>query len=56
MTYVIKIELENVTEGDVTSLAQTIWDENADDLDAKLGDFKLSVSRDGFYIDFEPQT
>jgi hypothetical protein len=53
-TYTITITLHNVAQGDVTDLAQTIWDENADDLDARLGDFAMVVSRGGFPIDWDP--
>jgi hypothetical protein len=53
--YVIKIELREVAEGDVTDLAQSIYDENAESLDAAQGDFKISVSKDGFAVDWSPE-
>jgi hypothetical protein len=52
--YKIVIELENVAEGDATTLAQEIWDEHSEGLDADRGDFKLSISRDGFLVDWTP--
>lgn len=56
MGYQIKIDLKNVADGDVTDLAQKIWDENAADLDASLGDFDVSISKDGFPFDWTPES
>lgn len=53
MTYIIKIELENVSDGDVIDLAQEIWDTNARDFDADSGEFKVSATKDGFPLDVE---
>lgn len=52
--YKIVIELENVAEGDATDLAQGIWDEHGDAFDADRGEFKVSISRDGFPVDWRP--
>jgi hypothetical protein len=52
--YKIVIELENVAEGDATTLAQDIWDEHAEGLDADRGEFKVSISRDGFPVEWTP--
>lgn len=52
--YTVTIRLRNVAEGDVTDLAQRIWDDHAADLDAPLGDFKLDISRGGFPVDWAP--
>jgi hypothetical protein len=43
--YRIVIELRDVAEGDATTIAQDIYDTYADDLDAKLGDFEMSISK-----------
>lgn len=56
MSYRIIIELENVTDGDVTELANDIWGQNAEDLDAANGEFKMSISKDGFPMEWEPVT
>jgi hypothetical protein len=58
--YRIIIDVKDVTEGDITGVAQEIWDAHADELDAKLGDFEIGV----FYVegnfsrtvDWEPQS
>jgi hypothetical protein len=56
--YRITIDINDVAEGDAISLARRIWDEEAESFDAKLGDFKLSVSRlmgnSAFNIDWDP--
>lgn len=39
------IDIKDVAEGDATSLAQAIWDENAESFDASLGDFQVSVQK-----------
>jgi hypothetical protein len=52
--YTVTIRLRNVAEGDVTDLAQRIWDEHAADLDASQGDFKLDISCGGFPVDWAP--
>jgi hypothetical protein len=52
--FTITITIKEVTEGDVTDVAQAIWDAHAEDLDAKLGDFELRIARDGFAIDWQP--
>jgi hypothetical protein len=56
--YRITIDINDVAEGDATGLAQRIWDEEAESFDAKLGDFKLTVSRvmgdSAFAIDWDP--
>jgi hypothetical protein len=36
-------DIKNVTENDVNMLAQKIWEEEGDDYDASLGDFKLRI-------------
>ena len=43
--YEIHVHLKNVGEGDATDLAQEIYDANADDYDAKNGEFDVSVHR-----------
>lgn len=53
--YVIFVTLKDVARGDATSLAQKIWDENSEELDAEQGDFAVSISSDGFDIGWEPQ-
>ena len=45
--YTITIQLKDVAEGDVTSLAQEIWDNNAADFDAARGDFAMTIARAG---------
>jgi hypothetical protein len=54
----IVIELREVTEGDVTGVAQDIWDTHSNDLDAKLGDFEITVFKvDGNFssdVDWTP--
>lgn len=55
MSYVIKIWLNNLADGDVTEIAQQIWYRHAEACDAKLGDFKVSISKDGFPMDWEPE-
>jgi hypothetical protein len=52
--FTITIQIDDVAEGDVTGLAQEIWDNNAADFDAARGDFNLSISKDGFPVDWEP--
>jgi hypothetical protein len=52
--FTVHIELRNVAAGDVEAFAQDIWDRNADDLDAPLGDFEIRITRDGFAHDWEP--
>lgn len=54
MSYLIKIVLDNVAEGDATEVAQQIWDEHAEDLDASRGDFQISISKDGFPVEWTP--
>lgn len=54
MAYRIVIELENVAEGDATDLAQRIWDEEAEGFDANRGEFKVSISKDGFPVEWTP--
>jgi hypothetical protein len=44
-TFRIVIEMDNVAKGDATTLAQEIWDENAEDMDADLGEFRMQVQR-----------
>jgi hypothetical protein len=41
----IVIDLKDVTEGDVTTLAQQIWDKEADSFDASLGDFEMTIRK-----------
>lgn len=53
-TYTIIIELDKVGEGDVTDLAERVWNEHAIDLDASRGDFRLRILKDGFAFDWEP--
>jgi hypothetical protein len=52
--YKITIIVKDVAIGDITDLAQRIWDEHAAGFDAKLGDFDLTISQGGFSIDWEP--
>jgi hypothetical protein len=56
--YRIEIDIKDVAEGDVTTLAQDIWDNNAESFDAKLGDFALSIYKvDGSFtsiVDWVP--
>lgn len=59
MPYTITLTLKNVTDGDVTSVAQEIWDAHAEELDAGLGDFDIAISKSGehggwFRLDWEP--
>jgi hypothetical protein len=52
--YRVIIDLKEVAEGDVTSLAQQIWDREAESFDANLGDFEmriLKVSPEGAQFD-----
>jgi hypothetical protein len=53
--YEIKITMKNVAEGDATDLAQQIWDDNAEALDAHRGEFDINISKDGFTIDWTPK-
>ena len=57
--FTITIIVKDVAEGDVTGLAQSIFDENANDFDAKLGDFKIRVGKldrgNEFTIDWKPE-
>jgi hypothetical protein len=39
----IIIDIKDVTDGDAEGVAQDIWDTHANDLDAKLGDFKVRL-------------
>jgi hypothetical protein len=54
----IIIDIKDVTEGDVETVAQDIWDRHAHDLDAKLGDFGVRVmhvqSGAQFDVDWTP--
>ncbi len=56
--YRITIDVRDVTTADVTDVAQKIWDEHADDLDARLGDFKLVVTKtmgsSSYLVDWHP--
>jgi hypothetical protein len=52
--YKIVIEVKDVADGDIEELCQRIWDEEAEGFDAHRGDFKLSVSKDGFPFDWRP--
>lgn len=54
MNYTLTIEIKDVAEADVTSLAQDIYDEHGDSFDAPRGDFTLSISKDGFPVDWQP--
>lgn len=54
--YEIKVSVRNVADGDVTDIAQKIWDDNADACDAERGDFDVSISRGGFPMDWTPTT
>jgi hypothetical protein len=54
--YTITVRARDVAEGDATDLAQTIWDEHAEAFDAANGDFTVTVSKDGFDIDWEPES
>lgn len=54
MSYKITIEVKDVADGDVTDLADAIWNENAETFDADRGDFVVSISKDGFDIGWEP--
>jgi hypothetical protein len=56
------IDVKDVADADASDLAQRIWDEHAEDLDAKLGDFSINVLRFGpgsrltFDTSWEPNT
>lgn len=54
----IQLDIKDVTEGDATGVAQEIWEKYADELDAKLGDFAVSVHKNsgGFtsLVDWQP--
>jgi hypothetical protein len=50
--YRITIDMKDVAEGDVTDLAQQIYDDNAEAFDAERGDFVVAVSKDGFAVDW----
>jgi hypothetical protein len=52
--YKIVIELEHVAEGDVTGLAQDIWNDHAEGFDAHRGEFKISISKDGVPVEWTP--
>lgn len=56
--YRVVIELKNVSVGDVTTLAQKIWDEEADDFDASLGEFEMKIVKvngpNDFNVDWQP--
>jgi hypothetical protein len=56
--YRITIDLTNVAIGDATTLAEQIWNENAEAFDAKLGEFKMSVLKvnddHAFDVDWTP--
>jgi hypothetical protein len=45
MDYRITIEVKNVADGDVETIAQEVWDKYAEDYDANRGEFDVSVSR-----------
>jgi hypothetical protein len=56
--YRITIDVRDVAAGDIFDLAQKIWDDHADDLDAKLGDFKIVVTKtvgsSSYLVDWHP--
>jgi hypothetical protein len=56
--YRIIIDIKDVTEGDATYVADSIWNNHAADLDAKLGDFAMQVSQvsgsNAYPIDWTP--
>lgn len=54
--YVLTLTVNDVSDGDIENLAQSIWDEHAEELDAGLGDFGLSISRGGLPFDWQPKT
>jgi hypothetical protein len=59
MEFVIAIRVRDVAEGDVTDLAQQVWDEHAESFDAPRGDFELSISMvhpggNSFPFEWEP--
>lgn len=60
MNYRITIIVKDVAEGDATDLAQRIYDEHGEELDAPLGDFTVTVAQiDGSFaaeVDWEPAT
>lgn len=53
MDYRITVTIKDVTEGDVSDVAQSIWDEHARALDADRGDFLVEVSRVEGRISFD---
>jgi hypothetical protein len=53
--YQIVITFKEVSEGDVTDLAQQIWDDNTEAFDGARGEFDVRVSRDGFPVDWDPR-
>lgn len=53
--YRITIELQHVSEGDATDVAQDIWNQHAEGFDAAQGDFTIAISRDGFPVDWVPE-
>lgn len=54
----VTIELRDVAVGDAVSLAQDVWDTHANNFDAKLGDFEITVVKvngpHAFDVDWEP--
>jgi len=54
----IVIDINDVAEGDATTLAQQIHDQHGESFDASLGDFKINVARISgnfaFDIDWAP--
>jgi hypothetical protein len=45
--YTITVVIKDVAEGDVTDVAQEIWDTHAAELDASRGDFAVTIARAG---------
>jgi len=52
--FTITIKIKDVAAGDAETLAQDIWDNNAESFDAARGDFEIHISREGFPHDWEP--
>jgi hypothetical protein len=53
-TYEIRIRIKDVAVGDVEDVAQHIYDAHGEELDAAKGDFEITISKDGFGVDWEP--
>lgn len=41
----IRVQLKNVTVGDAEDVAQSVWDQFAEPLDAAIGEFGVTIHR-----------